>query len=57
MKKFVLAIMMLVLAVAMLPAQAQTFHILHEFQDGPKDGASPAGALVRDQAGNLYGTT
>jgi uncharacterized repeat protein (TIGR03803 family) len=57
MKKFVLAIMVLVLAVAMQPAQAQHFHVLHEFQDGPFDGASPGGALVRDEAGNLYGTT
>ena len=57
MKKFVLALMVLVLAVAMQPAQAQHFHVLHEFQNGPFDGASPAGALVRDEAGNLYGTT
>jgi uncharacterized repeat protein (TIGR03803 family) len=57
MKKFVLVLMVLVLAVAMQPAQAQHFHVLHEFQNGPFDGASPAGALVRDEAGNLYGTT
>jgi len=57
MKKFVLAIMALMMTAAMQPAQAQHFHVLHEFQDGPKDGASPMGALVRDQAGNLYGTT
>jgi uncharacterized repeat protein (TIGR03803 family) len=57
MKKFVLAIMVLVWAVAMQPAQAQHFHVLHEFQDGPKDGATPSGGLVRDQIGNLYGTT
>jgi uncharacterized repeat protein (TIGR03803 family) len=57
MKSFVLAIMALVIAAAMQPAQAQRFHVLHEFRDGPKDGASPAGALVRDQAGNLFGTT
>ena len=57
MKKFVLAIMVLAIAAAMPSAQAQHFHVLHEFQDGPFDGASPGGALVRDQAGNLYGTT
>jgi uncharacterized repeat protein (TIGR03803 family) len=57
MKKFVLAIMALVMAAAMQPAQAQRFHVLHEFQDGPKDGASPGGVPVRDPAGNLYGTT
>jgi len=57
MKKFVLAIMVLAMPAAMPSAQAQHFHVLHEFQDGPFDGASPGGALVRDQAGNLYGTT
>jgi uncharacterized repeat protein (TIGR03803 family) len=57
MKKFVLAIMVLAMAALMPSAQAQHFHVLHEFQDGPFDGASPGGALVRDQAGNLYGTT
>jgi uncharacterized repeat protein (TIGR03803 family) len=57
MKNFIFTIMALVMAAATQPAQAQHFHVLHEFQDGPKDGASPAGTLVRDQAGNLYGTT
>jgi uncharacterized repeat protein (TIGR03803 family) len=57
MKKFVLAIMVLAMAAVMPSAQAQHFHVLHEFQDGPFDGASPGGALVRDAAGNLYGTT
>jgi uncharacterized repeat protein (TIGR03803 family) len=47
----------LLLAAAILPtpAQAQTFTVLHTF-DG-KDGAFPEGVLVRDAAGNLYGTT
>jgi uncharacterized repeat protein (TIGR03803 family) len=39
-----------------LPSFAQTFEILHSFGQSP-DGASPWGTLVRDQAGNLYGTT
>jgi uncharacterized repeat protein (TIGR03803 family) len=42
-------------------AQAQTFSILHTFTDTP-DGANtptqkPSGGLIRDAAGNLYGTT
>ncbi len=37
------------------PAQAQTFKVLHTFHG--KDGAAPVGQLVRDKAGNLYGTT
>lgn len=31
--------------------------VLHSFQGGPEDGAAPIGGLVRDSAGNLYGTT
>ena len=30
---------------------------LHSFTGYPSDGAAPIGALVRDSAGNLYGTT
>jgi len=37
-------------------AQAQTFTVLYSFT-GPPDGASPSAGLVRDAAGNLYGTT
>jgi len=37
-------------------AQAQTFTVLHNFT-GPYDGADPWAGLVRDTAGNLYGTT
>src|SRR5438876_86491 len=33
-----------------------TFRPLHQF-DSPTDGAFPQGALLRDAAGNLYGTT
>ena len=40
---------------AALPAQAQTFTVLHRFR-GKSDGAGPSG-LIRDSAGNLYGTT
>src|SRR5450631_558414 len=41
---------------AAVPAQAQTFSTLHNFTGSP-DGAGPAGGLIRDSAGNLYGTT
>lgn len=37
--------------------QAQTLTVLHEFEGGQKDGADPVASLVRDSAGNLYGTT
>ena len=51
------AIFALALTVAIPPlAQAQTFIGLHEFTGGP-DGGFPAGALVRDSAGNLFGMT
>ncbi len=37
-------------------AQAQTFKVLHRFA-GPRDGSLPYSSLIRDEAGNLYGTT
>jgi uncharacterized repeat protein (TIGR03803 family) len=47
---------LLVSAVAIQPAQAKTkFKVLHTFHG--KDGAFPGGQLVRDVAGNIYGTT
>jgi uncharacterized repeat protein (TIGR03803 family) len=42
------------------PAQqggAWTFTLLHELSGGPTDGKSSQAGLVRDAAGNLYGTT
>jgi uncharacterized repeat protein (TIGR03803 family) len=59
MKKFVLAIMVLAMAAAVaLPATAQTFRTLHQFDTRVSgEGAIPHGALLRDAAGNLYGTT
>ena len=33
------------------------FRIIHEFAGIPQDGGYPAGELVRDPLGNLYGTT
>src|SRR5579872_4081591 len=49
----------LLLASVVVPArsQAQTFKVLHTFHGVPNDGESPGGVLVRDEAGNLYGTT
>jgi uncharacterized repeat protein (TIGR03803 family) len=38
-------------------AQAQTFTVLHSFAGFPSDGKEPYAGLVRDGAGNLYGTT
>src|SRR5579863_4392384 len=47
----------LLLAYIIVPtlAKAQTFKVLHTFKGS--DGASPEGLLIRDAAGNLYGTT
>ena len=38
-------------------AAAQTYTVLHSFAGPTTDGANPFGALARDPAGNLYGTT
>jgi uncharacterized repeat protein (TIGR03803 family) len=43
------------LASAIVPTQAQKFKVLHTFHGA--DGAYPLGALIRDAAGNIYGTT
>ena len=59
MNKFVLTIVVLVMAAVVgLPAAAQTFKTLHQFDtEKSGEGAIPHGALLRDAAGNLYGTT
>jgi uncharacterized repeat protein (TIGR03803 family) len=53
---FVVFIALLV-ASAIVPTQAQArkFKVLHTFHG--RDGSFPTGGLVRDSAGNLYGTT
>src|SRR6516164_6791975 len=38
------------------PAQP-AFVVLHSFAGYPTDGANPYAGLIRDAAGNLYGTT
>jgi len=50
----VLFLVTLLLMTTPLPAQAQTFKVLHTFR-GP-DGGLPEGVLVLDKAGNIYGT-
>jgi uncharacterized repeat protein (TIGR03803 family) len=42
-------------ALAIEPAHARSYQVLHSFTG--KDGANPSSTLVRDRAGNLYGTT
>jgi uncharacterized repeat protein (TIGR03803 family) len=47
--------LLLVSVVVPTPAQARKFKVMHTFHGG--DGANPTGVLIRDAAGNLYGTT
>jgi len=44
------------LGMAIPAAQAQTLTVLYSFKGG-SDGSTPFGSLVRDSAGDLYGTT
>lgn len=55
---FFIAWMLAVVAArsAQAPADTYSFSTLYTFQGAP-DGANPFGDLVRDNAGNLYGTT
>src|SRR5450631_226172 len=55
-RRFTCAAVLGLAMLAAVPAQAQTFSTLHNFTGSP-DGAGPAGGLIRDSAGNLYGTT
>jgi uncharacterized repeat protein (TIGR03803 family) len=54
---FTAAVLLTALAIPVrLSAQAPTFTVLHAFT-GLSDGAFPSASLVRDNAGDLYGTT
>src|SRR5271157_796638 len=48
---FTLALLLLT-----LPAQAQSFQVIHTFTGG-NDGAGPYSGLTMDSAGNFYGVT
>jgi uncharacterized repeat protein (TIGR03803 family) len=47
----------LLLPFALSAPAAATETVLHTFAGAPSDGANPAGGLIADNAGNLYGTT
>jgi len=51
-----MAIVVIAVIFASPIAHAQTYEVLHRFA-GDADGLNPFGGLVRDSAGNLYGTT
>jgi uncharacterized repeat protein (TIGR03803 family) len=55
-RSLAIAVMFAVSLLAAQSASAQTYTVLHTFSGGA-DGGYPAGKLVRDSAGNLYGTT
>jgi len=53
----ILVTLLLASTVAAPPARAQTFKVLHAFKGAPGDGAIPDSELLRDAAGDIYGTT
>ena len=44
-------------ALASCPARAQTETVLYSFKGGTTDGKTPYAGVIRDNVGNLYGTT
>lgn len=52
---FALAIMLSAITIPL--AHAQTFSLLHSFSGGSSDGSTPLAGVVLDSSGNLYGTT
>ncbi|MBI3476053.1 MAG: hypothetical protein HY010_09990 [Acidobacteria bacterium] len=56
-KRYLTLVVLIGFALAILPTQAQTFTALHQFNNNQTDGAFSEGAILRDAAGNLYGTT
>jgi uncharacterized repeat protein (TIGR03803 family) len=55
-RNLLLFLIFLTLRLGTIPVQAQTYTVLYSFTGGA-DGASPAGRLVRDAKGDLYGTS
>jgi len=53
---FALALVFVLSTLAINPAQAQTYTVLHNFTGGG-DGRNPQAGLTADAVGNLYGTT
>jgi uncharacterized repeat protein (TIGR03803 family) len=51
---FAIALGMVVVAIP--PAQAQTFSVVHNFTGG-SDGGGPLSGFITDSTGNMYGTT
>lgn len=51
------AVALLTTAVLAPRTLAQSYTVLHRFAGFPAEGKNPNGGLVRDAAGNLYGTT
>jgi len=51
-----LFVVLLVLTFLSIPAAAQTYSVLYNFTGGT-DGANPYASVIRDVAGNMYGTT
>ena len=49
------AIAVVLAAFCVIPAAAQTYHVIHTFT-GHADGGAPTGGVILDAAGNLYGT-
>jgi uncharacterized repeat protein (TIGR03803 family) len=56
-RTWMLAVTLVAVAgVGTLPAQSQTYAVLHSFA-GNEDGANPLAGVILDSAGNLYGDT
>jgi uncharacterized repeat protein (TIGR03803 family) len=49
--------LLLILLGVSVPARSQTQTVLYSFGSTPTDGYSPAGGLIVDSSGNLFGTT
>jgi uncharacterized repeat protein (TIGR03803 family) len=54
-ERLALVMVLLTALVAAPSAQAQTYKVIYNFTDG-SDGAAPSSPLIRDSAGNFYGT-